>query len=307
MNPTVSVAICCYNGEKHLETTLLSVFAQTYTHWEIVIINDGSTDSTEKIVNKYISKGYPITYHYQINAGLGAARNKSVELAKGQFIAFLDQDDLWYPSKLEKQVPLFKNHPEVGVVYSDCNIIDENGQITLKNVMNGQFYEGNVFDSILRDMVTPAWPTVVIRKSSIEGAGGFVNYTCGEDLDILLKIAYISTFAGVKEVLASYRVHSNQSSRHYYKYLPEFISIFDHWIHQSDFRYPHTLRYIYSNLSKQYRLCAKSAFDLLDDVRQVREYLYKSLKISFSTKIFILWCLSWLGLPRARKFLKFMK
>jgi glycosyltransferase involved in cell wall biosynthesis len=250
MNPTVSVTICCYNGEKYLDATLQSVFAQTYTDLEIVVINDGSIDATEMIANKYISNGYPITYYYQPNAGLGIARNKSVELAKGEFIAILDQDDLWYPSKLEKQMVLFKDNPERGVVYSDCNFIDESGLIKLKSCMNGKFYEGDVFSTLLRDMFTPAWPTVVMRKLLIENAGGFLSYSFAEDLDILLKIAYTSSFGVVKEVLASYRMHSNQSSKSYYKYLPELNAIFDYWSNRTDFKHPNQVRYITKFRSK---------------------------------------------------------
>jgi glycosyltransferase involved in cell wall biosynthesis len=307
MNPSVSVTICCYNGEKYLETALQSVIAQTYTNWEIIIINDGSTDTTEAIVKKYISKGYPITYHYQANAGLGSARNKSIELAKGDFIAILDQDDLWYPSKLEKQMVLFKNNPGIGVVYADCNLIDESGLVKLKSSMNGEFHEGDVFSNLLRDMFTPAWPTVIMRKLLIKNAGGFLNYSFAEDLDILLKIAYVSSFGVVKEVLASYRLHSNQSSKRYYKYLPELNAIFDYWSNRTDFKHPNQIRYIAKFRSKQFRLCAESAFDQLDDMQEARWYLYESLKFSFSVKIFVLLCLSWLNPQTARKLLKYIR
>lgn len=303
--PEVSVIMNCLNCSKYLREAIDSVYSQTFSNWEIIFWDNASIDNSSQIARSYDSK---LRYFRgKKTVPVGKARNFALQKTRGQYIAFLDCDDLWYPSKLEKQVPLFRNHPEIGVVYSDCDIIDENGQITSKNVMNGQFYEGDVFVSMLRDMMTPAWPTVVMRRSSVEDVGGFVNYSCADDLDILLKIAYISPFAAAKEVLASYRVHPNQSIKHYYKYLPEFTAIFDFWMNRSDFKYPDALQYINPNLSKQYRLCAQSAFNLSDNVRQAREYLYKSLKLSFSIKIFVLWCLSWLGLPKARKFLKFIK
>ena len=303
--PEVSVIMNCFNGDKYLHEAIDSVYSQTFDNWEIIFWDNASTDNSPHIARSYDSK---LRYFRgEKTVPVGGARNFAIQKARGQYIAFLDCDDLWYPSKLAKQVPLFKNNPDIGVVYSDCDIIDENGKITSKNVMNGQFYEGDVFVSMLRYIINPAWPTVVMRKLSIESVGGFANYSHADDLDIFLKIAYISPFAAVKEVLASYRVHLNQSSKHYYKYLPELTSIFDYWSNRPDFKYPEALQYIKPYLSKQYCLCAESAFDLLDNAQQVREYLYKALKTSFSIKMFVLLCLSWFGLPGARKFLKFVR
>lgn len=303
--PEVSVIINCLNGSKYLREAIDSIYSQTFNNWEIVFWDNVSTDDSAQIANSYDSR---LRYFKGVETvPVGMARNYALQKTRGKYIAFLDCDDLWYPTKLEKQIPLFKKNSEIGVVYSDCDIIDENGRVTSKTVMNGQFYEGDTFVQMLRDMITPAWPTVAMRKSSIESVGGFVDYKCADDLDILLKIAYDSPFAAVKEVLASYRIHPDQSIKHYYKYLPEFEEIFDYWINQSDFKYPAALQYINPNLSKQYRLCAQSAFDLSDNVQQAREYLYKSLKKSFSKKMFVLWCLSWLGISRAREIIRLIR
>ena len=118
MNELVSINLCCYNGEAFLDETLHSICSQTYPNWELVIVNDGSTDGTEAIVEKYMNQGVPIIYHVQENQGLGASRNKALELSSGAFIAFIDQDDLWLPEKLEKQIMLFEN-PETGLVFCD--------------------------------------------------------------------------------------------------------------------------------------------------------------------------------------------
>jgi glycosyltransferase involved in cell wall biosynthesis len=303
--PEVSVIMNCFNGAEYLREAIDSVYSQTFSNWEIIFWDNASNDDSPKIARSYDSK---LRYFRgEKTVPIGEARNYALQKTRGQYIAFLDCDDLWYPSKLEKQVPFFKNNPEVGVVYSDCNIIDENGQITMQDIMNGQFYEGNVFEHMFKNMIVPAWPTVVMRKSSIDDVGMFANYSRADDLDILLKIAYVSSFAAAKETLASYRVNSNQLSKYYYKFLPEFISIYDYWSNRPDFNYPNKLQYISYNLSKQYCLCAESAFDLSDSIELVREYLCKALRMSFSIKIFVLFCLSWLGLPKARYFVKHIR
>src|SRR5438874_5550918 len=107
MNPTVSITLCCFNSERFLAETLRSIIDQTYKDWELVIINDGSTDSTESIIQTFIDRKWPIVYHSQQNAGLGRSRNKAVELSRGEFIALIDHDDLWEPEKLARQIPLF--------------------------------------------------------------------------------------------------------------------------------------------------------------------------------------------------------
>ncbi len=108
MPPKVSINLCCYNGEKYLEETLQSIFLQKYKNWELVVVNDGSTDSTERIIRRHEAAGLPIVYHYQKNAGLGSARNKALQLSSGSYIALIDQDDIWLPEKPEKQVRDFE-------------------------------------------------------------------------------------------------------------------------------------------------------------------------------------------------------
>lgn len=127
MPPRVSVNVCCHNSQRYLEATLHSIFTQSFTDWELVIVNDGSTDGTDAIVRRHIASGRPIVYLPQANAGLSASRNEALRRSSGELIAFLDHDDLWEPAKLEKQVPLFDRSPRVGVVYADCINFTEDG------------------------------------------------------------------------------------------------------------------------------------------------------------------------------------
>ena len=108
MAPLVSINLCCYNSEKYLRETLDSIVNQTYKDWELVIINDGSTDATELIIQEYQARSYPIVYHYQKNNGLSKSRNKALQLSKGKYIAFIDHDDIWIAEKLQKQILLME-------------------------------------------------------------------------------------------------------------------------------------------------------------------------------------------------------
>ena len=119
MNPKVSINLCCYNSEKYLRETLDSIVKQTYKDWELIIINDGSSDSTEAIIYEYIKQGYPIAYHYQRNKGLAFSRNKALELSQGKYVAFIDHDDLWLPDKLEKQASILEKRPEIDFLYGN--------------------------------------------------------------------------------------------------------------------------------------------------------------------------------------------
>ena len=104
MTPLVSINLCCYNGARHLRETLDSIIAQTFKDWELVFINDGSTDATGSIIEDYIRRGHPIIYRSRENRGLGYSRNEAIRCSQGQYLAFVDADDLWMPEKLEKQI-----------------------------------------------------------------------------------------------------------------------------------------------------------------------------------------------------------
>nr|WP_302831235.1 glycosyltransferase family A protein [uncultured Bacteroides sp.] len=113
----VSIVIPCYNQAVFLPETLDSVLLQTYKHWEVIIVNDGSPDDTESIARKYMAMDCRIHYVYQENAGLSAARNNGIEQAQGEFILPLDSDDIIKPEYLEEAMKAFKENPQLKVVY----------------------------------------------------------------------------------------------------------------------------------------------------------------------------------------------
>ena len=122
--PSVSVIIPTYQLAHLVGQTIDSVLAQTYTDYEIIVVNDGSTDNTKEVLASY---GDRITVIHQENQGAAAARNAGIMATRGKYIAFLDHDDLWLPNKLEKQIAYLESNPKIGLVYSDTFFFNEEG------------------------------------------------------------------------------------------------------------------------------------------------------------------------------------
>jgi glycosyltransferase involved in cell wall biosynthesis len=212
--PRVSVNICCHNSERHLEETLRSVFAQTWTDWELVLINDGSTDGTDAIVRQHVAAGRPIVYHAQENHGLSAARNEALRRSSGELVAFLDHDDLWEPDKLARQVPLFDANARVGVVFSDCVNFTERG-FSYRQFTRFPPAAGMVFGRLLRNYF-PNLQTVVVRRAAIDELDEWFDarFRVCEEADLFLRIARRWEFDYVAAPLARWRLHAASTSAH---------------------------------------------------------------------------------------------
>lgn len=214
MKPSVSVVITCYNYARYLPFAVESVLRQSYPHYEVVIVNDGSTDSTDEVVKGYLSNPQ-IKYVKQNNLGQANAKNTGIKNANGDFIAFLDADDLWEETKLGKQLLLFSD-PNVGVVYSRARYINENGE-DINFQLSGKYLKprsGDVTESLFIDNFVP-FSSSVVRKKCLEQFGGFdETYRMGIDWDLWLRISTGYKFMYVDEPLLLYRLgHSGQMSR----------------------------------------------------------------------------------------------
>ncbi len=201
--PTVSVIICIYNGERHLREAIESALAQTYPSVEIVIVNDGSTDNTESLCRSYEGR---VVYISQKNRGLAKARNRGINESRGDYIALLDHDDLWRPDKLEKQMNLFVQNPELGLVYSNYFQIDPDSRIIeRKSAEDRRMKRGWVIPDLYEhNFVGNA--TVVIPKQVLDQVGLFwENLSYSLDWDLWLRIAFKYPVDFVDEPLASWR------------------------------------------------------------------------------------------------------
>ena len=209
--PDISVVIPAYNAMKYLPETLDSVLQQTYKDFEVIIVNDGSSDAIEDWFGSSVHDPR-VRLFSQDNQGLSGARNSGIELARGEFIAFLDADDLWHPIKLEKQLKLFLERPELGLVYTWLQYVDESAVPTGKIVRYS--FEGNVWNHLIAFNFVGCGSVAMVRKACFETSGNFdVNLdSYVEDWDMWLRIARDYTFAVVQESLVYNRKYSGSLS-----------------------------------------------------------------------------------------------
>lgn len=227
MPPTVSINLCCYNSEKYLRETLDSIIGQTYKDWELIIINDGSADSTESIINEYIKHGYPIVYHYQENRGLSYSRNEALKRSQGEYIAFIDHDDLWMPQKLEKQVSFLKDNSEIDFLYSNFYMLDQNKgkkSFAYKKLQPSGF----VFEKFLYRYPVGIL-TALVRKSAFDKLEEFFDFRLklSEEYDVFMRILYAGQASYIAAPLAVYRIHAKMSSLRFIERYPgefEYVS-----------------------------------------------------------------------------------
>ncbi len=185
---TISIVIPAYNAERTILETIASVQQQTFLDFEIIVINDGSTDRTLELLNSVVDARLKI-FSYS-NGGLPVARNRGISHATGEFIAFIDADDLWTPDKLEAQLAALQKHPEAGVAYSWTYFMEEqDGALSFKPC-DPVFFEGNVYaDLLVADFIYNGSNTL-IRKQAIESTGEFdPKLKSCEDWDYWLRLA----------------------------------------------------------------------------------------------------------------------
>lgn len=200
--PDVSVIMNCRNGERYLRPALDSVFAQTFSGWEIIFWDNSSTDGSAAIAREY---GDRVRYFYGGPCRLYAARNRAIEHASGRYLGFLDTDDIWLPRKLELQVRAFERNPAAGLVYSNAEFFDDAGGSRVRHRRAQP--EGFIFRRQLRhyDLLLP---TVMIRRSAFDARGGFdEGMEVSGDTDLFLNICQRFPVAYVDAVTARYREH----------------------------------------------------------------------------------------------------
>jgi glycosyltransferase involved in cell wall biosynthesis len=185
--PRLSVIIPSYQRSKTILRALESVSNQTFRDFEIIVIDDGSTDGTADVVSQYSDK---VVYIWQPNRGPSAARNVGIENSSGEFIAFLDADDIWYPQKIEKQISPFQFNPRLGLVCSDVVFADESGIKQNKTAFASAAPErGMIFNTIFsRSFIGTS--TVVIRRICLDEVGQFDEQLkfC-EDYELWLRVS----------------------------------------------------------------------------------------------------------------------
>ena len=201
----VSVIIPVYNGAKFIENAIDSVISQTNQNFEIIIIDDGSTDNTHKIVKGY---GDKIKYFAQENQGQACAINKGLEMSEGEYIAYLDSDDMYYPEKLEEQLNYFYNHPDVGLVYSDRHHVDSFAKII--SLVQSRKLDHFLF--LQENRLSRS--SVMHKRKCLDEVGLFdACISGGDDWDMWIRIYEKYKFGYINRPLIKYRIHKNNISK----------------------------------------------------------------------------------------------
>jgi glycosyltransferase involved in cell wall biosynthesis len=225
-SPLVSVIVPAYNAEAYIDLTLDSILSQTYKNIEVLVIDDGSQDKTVEIAESFAKKDNRFILLKQPNGGVAAARNLGIEKSKGEYIAPIDADDIWYPEKIEKQVQRFlESDSSVGLVYTWSVFIDEDSSII--GNYNPTYYlnicslEGHVYPylAVLHFIGNASVP--LFRRTCLDKVGGYnfklkeENAGGCEDWDMALRIAEYYEFRVVPEFLCGYRqIHGSMSSNY---------------------------------------------------------------------------------------------
>lgn len=236
-NALVSVIVPTYNRAYCLEETIDSVLTQTYSDFEIIVIDDGSTDDTYKLFEGRYADDPRIKYFPQPNGGLPVARNAGMRRATGKYIAFCDSDDIWLPHKLAVQVACLEKFPEVGLVWTDLRAVDPDGKVLHERytrvgyktwsffsmeelfsksaklsaldptlTVDGDVYIGDIFTAMIVGAIINI-PTVIVSRERVEQVGLFnESMRVGEDYDFDLRICCAGPVAFIDVVSVDYRV-----------------------------------------------------------------------------------------------------
>ena len=209
--PRVSVVIPAYNHGAYILTTIHSVLAQSYTDYEIVVVNDGSPDDTADVLRPLAESGR-IRYFEQPNAGQGAARNRGIAEARGQFVALLDDDDLWTSDKLAWQVEEMDAHPDAVLVYGDWSRLEPDGTVSAH--VPEPCPTGRVYDAFRQQCWILSPGQALIRTPALRAVNGFDAAIWGsDDWDLYLRLARGGEFVHRPRVCLHYRVHAANASK----------------------------------------------------------------------------------------------
>ncbi len=207
--PAVSVIIPTFNRASVLDRAVASVLGQTFTDFELIVVDDGSTDETDRVLAR---SGARLRVHRQGNQGVSAARNAGIRMARGKWIAFLDSDDCWLPEKLERQIAFFRDHPDAGICQTEEIWIRNGRRVNPKR--RHRKPSGWIFiDALNLCLVSPS--AVMIDRALIDAAGGFdETFPACEDYDLWLRIALHHPIHLIDEPLTvKYGGHPDQLSR----------------------------------------------------------------------------------------------
>ena len=205
----ISVIIPTYNSARYISEAVNSVLEQTFKAFEVLVIDDGSTDETEAIMSRYSA---PVRYIRQQNAGVAAARNRGIEESRGRYVAFLDADDTWFPHKLERQLDALDKNRGCRICYSAFTVVDSTLAPLFINRSDRR--DTALKDLLLRGNIVGSICTVLAERSLFSAVGGF-DPTLSQcaDWDMWIRLAVHTDFSYIDESLVTYRHHGEMMSK----------------------------------------------------------------------------------------------
>jgi len=215
----VSILICTYNGEKYIKKTITSAINQSYPNIEIIIVDDGSTDNTKKIIKDYSNKYENIKVFFQINKGLPNARNNGINKCNGEWIAFLDQDDLYEYNKIENQIKLSKKNKSIKFFFHDTNYINESDEIIDSHMKNFILPYPIIIKKLSTELLIKYGSyidseSVFFKKDVIKNIGNMntrFSYLCDYEFFIRVSLKYDIMYTYSK--YSSWRIHDSQQQK----------------------------------------------------------------------------------------------
>jgi len=308
--PKVSIVIPAYNAMNYLPDTVDNLLKQTYDYFEVIIVNDGSSDNIEKWFSQIQDERIKLIS--QQNQGAGIARNTGIVNAKGEYIAFLDTDDIWEPTKLEKQVNVLEENPQVGLVYTWVEYVNETGQSTGR-ILKHQT-EGNVWEKLIECNLIECGSVAMIRRSCFDDVGIFDKSLSSfvEDWDMWLRIASRFSFKVVKEVLVYYRQHSNSGSKNWQAMEENYKIVIDKAFNDAPDRLKYlrnkSYAYAYFCLAWKPLQCRNQDYKTAIYFRNlaIKYYPQKCLSKEFIRLSLAIEIQRWFGAEGYQKFLKFL-
>ncbi|MDP8966064.1 MAG: glycosyltransferase [Cyanobacteriota bacterium] len=228
--PLVSIIVPVYNGETTIQETIESVLNQTFRDFELLIINDGSQDATLEVIDRIQDPRVKV-FSYS-NSGVSTSRNRGISLASGEYISFIDADDLWTPDKLEAQFNALQANPEAGVAYSWTDYIDESGQV----VRQGPHFNcnGDAYAKLLLSDFVGSGSNPLIRKQAFIEVGGFdESLSLAADWDMWLRLAARYQFVAVPSIHILYRQVDGSMSSNVWRMEAESLQIIQRAIAQA--------------------------------------------------------------------------
>ena len=276
--PSISVIIPAYNADRTILETIESVQNQTFTDFEIIVINDGSTDRTLEVLQSVSDDRLKI-FTYE-NSGASTARNRGFDCAAGEYLTFIDADDLWAPDKLELQLAALREHPEAGVAYSWTIFMQEEKDGS-RSLHAGEpvLHQGDVHAELLICNFIASGSNILMRKQLIDQVGLFdTNLARTEDWDYYLRLAANSSFIVVPKLQIYYRRSSNSKSSNVSKVKEGCLTVLDKAYRSA----PKELQHLKPrSLAWVYRYCTDVALRGNADIKGVQQAgrdLYQSIK-----------------------------